>query len=120
MFWGFCGKEKEVAAVFWEIGLLALVDQVGVGDNVGISSLTEDDTKAGDGNNLAGDDVTQYIPRTDRGELIYIANQQQMRTGFKRFQEIVSQEGVEHGGFVHDENIDLERVVGIEYKAIAG
>jgi hypothetical protein len=74
---------------------------VGVGDDVRAGGLTEDGAQAGDRGDAAGDDVAQYVAGADGGKLVYVADQQQVGAGFEGFEQVVGEQQVEHGGFVH-------------------
>ena len=51
--------------------------------------------------------------------MIDVAHQQQVRAGRNRLEQMVGQQQVEHGGFVHDDRIHVERVLLVALKAEA-
>ena len=93
---------------------------MGVGDDVRAGRLAEDDAQAGHRGDLAGDDIAQHIAGADGGELVDIAHQEQVRAGLQGFEQVVGQQQVEHGGFIHHQQVDRQGVLGVEVEALAG
>jgi hypothetical protein len=47
-------------------------------------------------------------PGTDRGQLVDISDQQQVRAGGDGLAELVGQQQIQHGGFVDDHEVGLQ------------
>lgn len=117
----FGGEEEKVGGGFFgEFGEFAVVDAVSVGDDLGRGGLPEDGAQAGDGGHAAGNDIPQHIPRTDGGELIHIAHEEEVGARFEGAEQTVGENQIEHGGFVHHEEVDGERVVFVLGEAARG
>jgi hypothetical protein len=95
----------------------ALVDQVGVGDDLRIGGLAEDARQARDRHHAAGDQVAQYVARANRGQLVHVPDKKYLRAGRHGLEQVVGQEQVEHRGLVHHQVVDVERVVLIALEA---
>ncbi len=59
------------------------------------------------------------MARADGGQLVGVAHEQHVRLGRHRAQQRGREAHVEHGGFVHDEEIALQRVARVHGKAAA-
>ena len=62
----------------------------------------------------AAQHVAQHLPGADRGQLVHIADQQQMRPRRDRLDEFVGQDQVEHAGLVDHDQVGVDRVVPVE------
>ena len=105
------GKEEKVGRLPGKKGHLPPVDAVGVGDDVAPRRLAKDLGQAHHGYRPRFDDVLQDVARTDAGQLIHIAHQQQVACRVDRFEQVVGQDQVQHGGFVHDDHIHFQGVL---------
>ena len=98
---------------------LPAVDAVGVFDNVASGRLAEDRLQAHHGGRARFDDVLEYAARTDAGQLIHVAHEQQMRAGRYGLEQMVHQQQIKHGRFIHDQNVHIERVLLVDLKGDA-
>ena len=88
-----------------------------VGDDAALGGLAEDLCQTHDRHGTRGDDVSQNLPRPDRGELIYIADEQQRRPGRQGAEHSAHQRHVDHRGLVDDQQVAIERSVLVAPKA---
>src|SRR5208337_3099313 len=51
----------------------------------------------------------EYISGTNRGQLIDITHKDKGSPGWNGFQEVVHQDGVDHGGFIYNQKITPQR-----------
>ena len=65
------------------------------------------------------DDVGQHLPRSDGRKLVDIADDQQRRVVWRRFHERLHQHDIDHRGLVDDEQIAIERIVGVAFETAA-
>jgi hypothetical protein len=73
------GKRKKSRLSFEIQRQFALVDQVGIGDDLRTGCLAENGRQARNTGNAAGDQVAQHIARANRGQLVHIADKQDLR-----------------------------------------
>ena len=111
------GEQEEIAAVLRDQRQFPPVDQVGIGNDLRIGGLAEDTRQARHRHQAAGDQIAQHIARPDRGQLIHIADQEQLCAGRHRLEQVIGQQQVEHRGFVYHQVIDLERVFLVALEA---
>jgi hypothetical protein len=67
-----------------------------------------------------GEQVFEHLPRADGGQLVDVADEQQVCAGCDGFDEFVGQQDVEHGGLVDDHQVGVEGVVAVEGGVAAG
>ena len=102
----------------WE---LAVVDGVGGLDDLGGGSLAEDFGEACDGDGFGIDDVAEDVARADGGELVDVADDEQVGVIGECLEEGVHEWGVDHGCLVEDvEVVAGELVAGVAGEAFAG
>ncbi len=106
---GFLRRERHLPAI----------DAVRVGDDVRLHGLPEDHVQPDDGGALGGDDVAQHVARAHAGQLIDIADEQQVRVEGHGFQQVIHQQQIDHAGFVDDEQIDFQRILRVALEAFA-
>ena len=58
---------------------------MGVENDVTAGGLAEDDVEAGDGDDIAVDEVAQDVARADTGELVGIADEEEVAGGMDGF-----------------------------------
>ena len=111
--------EVAVAGRRAEIGHRALIDAMGVDDDPARGGLPEHLGQAHHGHSARADDVGQHLPRSDGGQLVDIADDQQRRVVWDRFHERLHQHDVDHRGLVDDEQIAIEGIVGVAFEPAA-
>jgi len=106
------GEQEEIRQAL-EQGWAAGVDAMRVGDDAGLGGLAEDLGQPHPRNGGGGEQIAQHLAGADRGKLVDVPDQEQVGAGWDGLDEFVGEDEVEHGGLVHDEQIDVERVVPI-------
>ena len=96
---------------------MSLIDAVGILDDLWIRRLAEDGRQACDRYQTAGDQVAQHIACSHRWKLVHVPDQQQVRAWPQGLEQIVGQDQVKHGGFVHYQEVCREWVVLIVLEA---
>ena len=71
------------------------------------------------GTSARADDVGQYLPGSDGGQLVDIADDQQRRVVRRRLHQRLHQHDVDHGGLVDHEQIAIEGIVGVAFEPAA-
>ncbi len=66
------------------------------------------------------DHVSQYLARADRGQLVHVADQQQVRARRDGLDQLVRQDYVDHRRLVDHDQVRVERVRRIELRVAAG
>ena len=61
-----------------------------------------------------GEQVPEHLPGADRGQLVDVADEQQVRSRRDRFDELVGQDHVDHRGLVDHHQVRVEGFVGVE------
>jgi len=95
-----------------------VVDAVGVADDQAAALLAEDRLQPCDRDCAAADDVAQDVTRSHAGELIRVADQQQVRVRGDGLEQVVKQRQVDHGRLIHDDHVGVERVLVVVGKAL--
>ena len=83
---------------------------MGVADDGRILRLTKDLRQRHSGNHAALEQVTQYISRTHRGQLVAVAHQNKTASGLQSSQQRRHQLQIHHAHLVHDDSIAHERI----------
>ena len=96
--------------------LMAGVDGVSGGDDATLLRLTEDGRQAYDGNRLRRNEVGQDASRADRRKLVDVADEDEAGVRGDGSQERSGQADIEHRGFVEDEKVSLQWVLGTSAK----
>ena len=96
---------------------LAAVDLVGGTDDQRLAGLAEDLRQPEDRDRPGGDDIPEHIAGADRGQLVGVADQQQLATGRHRLQQRGGEADVEHRALVDDKEIGLQGVVLVALEA---
>ena len=115
----FLSKEEEIPRFWRKERQLAPFDAMGVDDDVAVVCLTEDRLQSRHRYHAAGDEILQDVAGADGGELIPIADQQQMAARLHRLEQVMDEQQVYHRGFVHDDEIGVEGIFLIAEEAIA-
>ena len=69
---------------------------------------------------VGGEQVAQDFAGADRGELVDVADQQQMRSLGDRLDQLVGQDHVHHRGLIDHDQIGVQRVVAVVSGVAAG
>ena len=69
---------------------------------------------------LGGEQVAQDFAGADRGELVDVADQQQMRSVGDRLDQLVGQDHVHHRGLIDHDQIGVQGVVAVVFGVAAG
>jgi hypothetical protein len=96
---------------------LALVDAVGVDDDPGAERLAEDLGQAHGRHRGGADQVGEHRAGADRGQLVDVPDDQESGSVRDRAQELVHQHRVHHRRLVDDQELGLQRVLGIALEA---
>ena len=51
--------------------------------------------------------ITQDLPGTDRGQLVNISDEQQVRSGRDSLGKFVGQQQIQHGGLIDDDEVGV-------------
>ncbi len=89
------------------------------GDDPALRGLPEHLGQPHDGHRAGGDDVGQHLPRSDRGQLVDVADDQQRGIVRHRLQQRLHQHDIDHRGLVDDQQVAVERVVAVALEAAA-
>ena len=95
IFGGLAGEPVEVAEA-GQLRDLAVVDAVGVDDDAGPPGLAEDLGQSHPRDGAGGEQVAQHLAGAHRGELVDVADQQQVRPGRDGLDQLVGQDNVHH------------------------
>ena len=110
--------EEEIAfGAVPDIRHFACVDPVRVHNDPAFGSLPEDPCKADDRKAVRFNDVPQDISRTDAGQLVNVPDQDQSHGIRDGLQEVVHEQEVDHGTFVHDQHVAFQRILFISLVA---
>ncbi len=96
---------------------LAAVDPVGVDHDRALAGLAEDLGQAYHVHHAGTDQIAEHAPRTDRGELVDVAHQNQAAARRDRLREARGELGVDHRGLVDDRDLGVERQLGTALEA---
>ena len=86
---------------------------MGVDDDPAFRRLPEHLGQPRDRQRAGVDDVGEHLPGPDRGQLVDVADQQQPGRRRDRLQQREHQRRVDHAGLVEDQEIAVERIVGV-------
>ena len=100
-------------------GELPGVDPVGVDHDAGLLGLAEDPGQPYRGQRPGGEQVAEDLPGADRGQLVDVADEQQVRARRDRLDELVGQDHVHHRGLVDHHQVRVEGFVGVEGRVAA-
>ncbi len=97
-------EEKEIAlGIVGGLGHLAAVQPMGVGDDQARARLAIDLAELDHRHQPRGDHVLEHAARTDRGQLVAVANQQQRAIGRQRREQARREFEVHHRGLVDNQ-----------------
>src|SRR6266516_2356529 len=108
--------EVTLALWFTQIGKNALVDPVSIHDDLALSRLTEHFGQAHHRQHPTRDHVGEHLAGTDRRQLVDIPDHQKGRRVRHRLKQRMHQQHIDHGRFVHDEQVAVEGVLAIPPK----
>ena len=97
-----------------------MVDAVGVDDDAGPPGLAEDLGQAHPRDGTGGEQVPQHLAGADRGELVDVADQQQMRPGRDGLDQLVGQDHVQHRGLIDHDQIGVQTIGVVVFGVAAG
>jgi hypothetical protein len=116
---GVVTAEPEEVAEAAERGLVPGVDPVRVDHDPGLLGLPEDLRQPHHRQRPGGEHVAQHLAGPDRRQLVDVADQEQVRAGRDRLDELVGQDHVDHRGFVDHDQVGVKRVGGVEGRVSA-
>ena len=93
------------------------IDAVGIDDNRTGTRLSIDLGQGGCREAPGGNDIPQHAARSHRGQLVDITHQNQACPVRQGFQQVVHEPDVDHGGFIHDNQIGGQRPFRIALKS---
>ena len=96
---------------FAKVGYDALVDAVGIHDDLALGRLPEDFGEADHWHRAGWIDIGQHLAGPNRGKLVDVANDQNGGLVRHRLHERLHQHDIDHGGLSTNRS-QLERVVG--------
>ena len=99
---------------------MAVVDAVGVDDDARLAGLAEDLGQANPRDGVSGEQVAQDFAGADRGELVDVADEQQMRSVGDRLDQLVGQDHVHHRALIDHDQISIQGVVAVVSRVAAG
>ncbi len=114
-------RKTEIAVNGWwsQFRHKALVDPMGVDDDPARRRLPEDFGEPHHRNGPRPDNVRQDLPRTDRRQLVDVAcNEERCLVG-NCPQQRLHERDVDHGGFIHDQEVAVEGVALVALEAAA-
>jgi len=101
----------------------ATIDSMCVGDDITALRLAEDRVQPDNGRIGQpamvfdrGNDVSQHVSGADAGQLVYVANQQQVSANRDCFQQMIGQQQIQHRCFIDDHQVCLQRVFFVALK----
>ena len=111
--------EEEVCLVTGrrEAGHLAAVHPVSVHDDEAPLGLPEDVLEPDHVDGPRLDDVLENAPRPHRWELVDVAHQDELAGWGYGLQEVVGEDGVDHGHLVHDDEVGLQGPLTVTQEA---
>ena len=98
---------------------LSRQDPVGVDHDHALAGLAEDLAQADDRQPVRADQVGEDPARSDRGQLIDVADEDQASAAGHRLQELTGERDVQHRGLVDDHQIGLEGALAAAAEAAA-
>ena len=113
------GEPVEVAEA-GELWGVAVVDAVGVDDDAGLPGLAEDLGEAHPWDGVGGEQVAPDFAGADRGELVDVAHEQQMRSVGDRLDQLVGQDHIHHRAFIDHDQISIQGTVAVASRLAAG
>ena len=89
------------------------MDAVGVLDDLALRGLAEHLGQAHRGQRLPRPEIAQDRAGADRGQLVGVAHEQELRAVGDGLQQVVEEDDVDHRGLVDDDQVGLELAVGV-------
>ena len=111
---GVVAAEPEEVAEPGQLRLLPGVDPVGVDHDAGLLGLAEDLGQPHRGQRPGGEQVAEDLPGADRGQLVDVADQQQVSARRDCLDQLVREDHVDHRGLVDHHQVRVEWLVGVE------
>jgi hypothetical protein len=114
--------EVEVGVGVWggAFGEQALVDAVRGGDDAALGGLAKNLSEADDGQGAAIDEITEDVAGADGGELIDVADEEEGGVRGHGAEQLMEEGDVDHGTFIDDEKLCIERVMFVAGEAASG
>ena len=106
-------QEKEILTLIIKHRLLAIVDPVSVHNDIALLSLPEYLSEPCGVYPLAGDHVAQDVARSDRRQLVIIADQEQSRSRTDGTHQSVHQQQVDHGRLIHNDRAQISAALAL-------
>ena len=100
-------------------GISPCVDPPGVVGDARARALAEDVLQPRDGEALGAQQVGEHVARAHARELVGIADQQQVGAARDGLDELVGEQRVQHADLVDDDQVGLQRVVGVRARLAA-
>ena len=116
---GVLAAEPEEVAEPGQLRLLPGVDPVGVDHDAGLLGLAEDPGQPHRGQRPGSQQVAEDLPGADRGQLVDVPDEQQVRARRDRFDQFVGQDHVDHRGLVDHYQVRVQGFVGVEGRVAA-
>jgi hypothetical protein len=111
--------EPEEVVVPPEGRLVSGVDPVRVDHDPRLLGLPEDLRQPHHGQRARGEHVPQHLARPDRGQLVDVSDQEQVRARRDRLDQLVGQDHVHHRRLVHHDQVGVERGGRVEGRLAA-
>ena len=105
--------KEEIRVLFVQQGHFAVIDQVRVHDDAAGFALAVDIRQTGAGHRAAGKNVPEDVAGADAGQLVRVADQDQPRSGRNGPQQGTHQHQVDHGSFIGDHAVRLQRMIRV-------
>jgi hypothetical protein len=87
---------------------------VGIGDHPALLGLAEHLGQPHPGQALSREEVAQDLAGADAGQLVDVADQQQMGPGWDRLDQLVGQQHIQHRGLVDDHQVGVQGMVAVK------
>ena len=93
---------------------------MGVDDDAAVGGLPENFGQAHHRHDFAFNQVPQHHARPNGRQLVNVADQQQAGLGRQGAEQVGHERDIHHGGFIHDQEITVERIAFVPPKAAGG
>jgi hypothetical protein len=109
-YWVFGRQEEAISAVATKVRQLTSQNTLRIHGDARAGPLAEKSGQAGNGEAFGPQQAGEDIAGPDAGELIRVANQQEVGPRCQRFDKLVGEQHIEHTSLVDDDQISVERV----------
>ena len=111
---GFLLDEEEIGVLsIADVGEVALVDSVGIGDDTATHCLAEYAGETHDGNPLGVDDVTEHVSYSDAGQLVDVTDKYQAHVDGDGLQQGIHKDDIYHRALINNERTAIQGVLVI-------